>query len=129
MIRRPPSATRTDTLCAYTPLFRSGRGDACGGECRRKVVGPDGGDGALQRAAAQPFAGGSEGHPEEEAGGAAGAGTERQPAVAVGVLGKEQPGESERDAAKPDEAARGQPLLVADTGGRRSEEHTSALQS
>src|SRR3546814_5287138 len=23
MIRRPPSSTRTDTLCPYTPLFRS----------------------------------------------------------------------------------------------------------
>src|SRR3546814_9490111 len=24
MIRRPPRSTRTDTLCPYTPLFRSG---------------------------------------------------------------------------------------------------------
>src|SRR3546814_12032856 len=27
MIRRPPRATRTDTLFPYTTLFRSGRGD------------------------------------------------------------------------------------------------------
>src|SRR3546814_6128027 len=26
MIRRPPRSTRTDTLCPYTTLFRSGRG-------------------------------------------------------------------------------------------------------
>src|SRR3546814_11393076 len=25
MIRRPPRSTRTDTLCPYTPLFRSDR--------------------------------------------------------------------------------------------------------
>src|SRR3546814_18089650 len=24
MLRRPPKSTRTDTLCPYTPLFRSG---------------------------------------------------------------------------------------------------------
>src|SRR3546814_15553792 len=28
MIRRPPKSTRTDTLCPYTPLFRS-PGDDC----------------------------------------------------------------------------------------------------
>src|SRR3546814_3483351 len=28
MIRRPPSSTRTDTLCPYTTLFRSRPGDA-----------------------------------------------------------------------------------------------------
>src|SRR3546814_15533499 len=27
MIRRPPISTRTDTLCPYTTLFRSGLGD------------------------------------------------------------------------------------------------------
>src|SRR3546814_11870160 len=27
MIRRPPRSTRTDTLCPYTTLFRSGPGD------------------------------------------------------------------------------------------------------
>src|SRR3546814_7815404 len=27
MIRRPPRSTRTDTLCPYTTLFRSGRCD------------------------------------------------------------------------------------------------------
>src|SRR3546814_15616012 len=31
MIRRPPRSTRTDTLCPYTPLFRSGGG---AGRCR-----------------------------------------------------------------------------------------------
>src|SRR3546814_8895544 len=30
MIRRPPRSTRTDTLCPYTTLFRSARGDAEG---------------------------------------------------------------------------------------------------
>src|SRR3546814_20241860 len=29
MIRRPPRTTRTDTLCPYTTLVRSGRGYAC----------------------------------------------------------------------------------------------------
>src|SRR3546814_4141721 len=32
MIRRPPKSTRTDTLCPYTPLFRSARGGASGGD-------------------------------------------------------------------------------------------------
>src|SRR3546814_18378261 len=33
MIPRPPGSTRTDTLCPYTTLFRSGGvgGDGCGG--------------------------------------------------------------------------------------------------
>src|SRR3546814_13904106 len=30
MIRRPPSSTRTDTLCPYTTLFRSWRSGALG---------------------------------------------------------------------------------------------------
>src|SRR3546814_20350988 len=32
MIRRPPRSTRTDTLCPYTPLFRS-LGRRCRDEC------------------------------------------------------------------------------------------------
>src|SRR3546814_18357200 len=32
LIRRPPRSTRTDTLCPYTPLFRS---DRAGGENHR----------------------------------------------------------------------------------------------
>src|SRR3546814_1629430 len=34
MIPRPPRSTRTDTLLPYTPLFRSGRGEAVDGDAR-----------------------------------------------------------------------------------------------
>src|SRR3546814_14621003 len=41
MIRRPPRSTRTDTLCAYTTLFRSPEGEQ--GEVLRigEVMGPE----------------------------------------------------------------------------------------
>src|SRR3546814_13934436 len=41
MFRRHPSSTRSDTLCPYTTLFRSARGDARafrGGGNRRKLA-------------------------------------------------------------------------------------------
>src|SRR3546814_7293155 len=46
MIRRPPRATRTDTLFPYTTLFRSaGAGGAAGGKPRRSGLAPrTGGD-------------------------------------------------------------------------------------
>src|SRR3546814_14259396 len=39
IVRRPPRSTRTDTLCPYTSLFRSGRGVA---EGEVVVVNPEG---------------------------------------------------------------------------------------
>src|SRR3546814_1660575 len=52
MIRRPPISTRTDTLCPYTTLFRSGalarlpdrlrRREAGGEDARRRRAGADG---------------------------------------------------------------------------------------
>src|SRR3546814_5480411 len=47
MIRRPPRSTRTDTLCPYTTLFRSGRyrygqQGAGPGRDKRQAPGPPG---------------------------------------------------------------------------------------
>src|SRR3546814_19191560 len=54
MNRRPPRATRTDTLFPYTTLFRSVIGEPAGAadaahEHRLRRVGPDFGHGALHR--------------------------------------------------------------------------------
>src|SRR5690606_38154030 len=78
-----------------------GRGEAGRGQRRRQIVRTDGGNGALQRAAAQPLAAGSQRHAEDKAGGAARAGAERQPAMLVAVLGEEQAGQRQDDAAQP----------------------------
>src|SRR3546814_4260054 len=85
MIRRPPRSTRTDTLCPYTTLFRSGggaalRGGGGGRAWRRRFV--HGGADRRRRAA-------------------------RDAAHRPGIGGAAQRG----------------------AGPRRSEEHTSELQS
>src|SRR3546814_20958689 len=48
MIRRPPRATRTDTLFPYTTLFRSGDIDAGNAALFGRPAGPRAGDHDLQ---------------------------------------------------------------------------------
>src|SRR3546814_1632679 len=113
MIRRPPRSTRTDTLFPYTTLFRSGHD-------RRRFRGRDAG----RRAARQPA-------PDHD---------RRDPACGIGAFRIEaaradlRPARARGGAAAPDRdvsrqkaddavAARDRPQV------RRSEEHTSELQS
>src|SRR3546814_6101534 len=69
MIRRPPRATRTDTLFPYTTLFRSDRaagGRAPGRAPPRRVVSAPAGDSASGwSAAGRPVHGRSEEHTSE----------------------------------------------------------------
>src|SRR3546814_4459992 len=103
MIRRPPRSTRTDTLFPYTTLFRSHRR-------------PDAGaDGALHPRPAAP------------AGGTAALAAAGRPAAVVrgrrgDRLGAGRAGEPRRGAARP-------AGFRAPAAARRSEEHTSELQS
>src|SRR3546814_5831863 len=140
MIRRPPRSTRTDTLFPYTTLFRSGR-VAIVEDVRRGagrfLLQPVGdkrrGEGAaaieIERAAHR-----------FDVGAAQAVAGDHVAAVAVIVaeidrdLGRER---AVGKAAAVDlaahlpqpERARGQPHLAVEILGRRSEEHTSELQS
>src|SRR3546814_4030722 len=104
MIRRPPRSTRTDTLFPYTTLFRSL------GEQAAKGVGQD--EGELEGIGRQPRAEhAGEQHVTHEAKDAA---DQRQAADRTDI---------------PDQAAHGANLLACARRARRSEEHTSELQS
>src|SRR3546814_15679548 len=54
MIRRPPRATRTDTLFPYTTLFRSGAGPAANGAVPARARGHPGRAGGPGPAPARP---------------------------------------------------------------------------
>src|SRR3546814_2926975 len=115
MRRRPPRATRTDTLFPYTTLFRSARwigerrGVGVGRRCCRRhdiVGGLRGvrGVGGLPRAGAER---------EDRAGGGGG---DDRPRLAVQTMRNVR-------------AKRRQEYLTIRTAKGRSEEHTSELQS
>src|SRR3546814_9159128 len=115
MIRRPPRSTRTDTLFPYTTLFRSdrlvcrnGRGDGQGG----RLCDP----GARRNLRALPV-----GQPFER----------RRPAA---FRNARAPDERRNPAwlsgfMRPGSAKRARRWSTAATSSRRSEEHTSELQS
>src|SRR3546814_4042893 len=108
MIRRPPRSTRTDTLFPYTTLFRSNEQRQWGHrdpwQCRRKLRRP--GEGNRQRRDQAREQGSEVGEEDRQAGGEGSQQDRRQ-----GEEGRDQ----ERD--QGEEVA------------RRSEEHTSELQS
>src|SRR3546814_14499143 len=121
MIRRPPGSTRTDTLFPSTPLFRSRQRDAAGGGAR--LVGRHPAHSRPQvgflAAAARTVA--------DAAGGAAA----RDPVLADRGLGQHPLGWRDGPGAGLQRAA-GDGLLLLGRGQRhprRSEEHTSELQS
>src|SRR3546814_8975231 len=111
MIRRPPRSTRTDTLFPYTTLFRSARPPARLGADRTAGFRATGADRA--RSLCRPLAAdvAISPHPDRELAGDPGRG------AGVRSGGAAQP---------PD---RGADRVLAQPSARRSEEHTSELQS
>src|SRR3546814_4679717 len=100
MIRRPPRSTRTDTLFPYTTLFRS----------HARAAAPDRAAGRLHRR------------------GNRGLGEQRQPQRALPLRLGAQVQALPRGALTPGRLQES-PLTCTESGGIRSEEHTSELQS
>src|SRR3546814_1256916 len=110
MIRRPPRSTRTDTLFPYTTLFRSG-GAGCVGLCFRHV--------AAARRLFAPRRGDAVSRRERAVAARAGArrgGGARQSGAGIAAAGRRR--------RRRGHARAGETLYA-----RRSEEHTSELQS